>query len=159
MFTTPEPVTLVRTTSDDPAFRNLVDRLDQDLATRNGESNAFFAQFNKVDHIQHVVVLMSGDQPIGCGAIKPFATDTVELKRMFTAPERRQQGVGTMVLSELERWAGELGYRHCVLETGKKMTEAIALYSKHGFTLIPNYGPYAGVEDSVCFAKRLDLGS
>jgi putative acetyltransferase len=150
-----ERAILVRTTSDDPTFRSLVTRLDQDLAARNGESNDFFAQFNKVDHIRHVVVLMYGDQPIGCGAFKPVDPDTVELKRMYTAPERRQQGVGSMVLNELERWAGELGYARCVLETGKKMTEAVALYSKHGFTSIPNYGPYAGVEDSVCFAKRL----
>jgi ribosomal protein S18 acetylase RimI-like enzyme len=53
-------------------------------------------------------------------------------------------------------WAKELGYGKCVLETGKQMTEAVALYQKSGFKLIPNYPPYTHVEDSVCFEKGID---
>lgn len=155
MSTTTERTTVLRTTSDDTRFRDLVARLDQDLALRNGDSNAFFAQFNGVDRIHHVVVILRESEPVGCGAFKPFDHDTVELKRMYTAPEHRQAGIGSKVVNELEQWADELGYTRCVLETGKKMTEAIALYTKRGFTSIPNYGPYVGVEDSVCFGKRI----
>jgi len=39
------------------------------------------------------------------------------------------------------------------LETGKKQPEAIALYKKNGYKLIPNYGQYAEIENSVCFEK------
>jgi putative acetyltransferase len=59
------------------------------------------------------------------------------------------------VLSELESWAAELGYPKCVLETGKRQPEAIALYEKQGYQRIPNYGQYIGVENSVCFEKVL----
>lgn len=155
MSTTTERTTVLRTTSDDIRFRDLVAKLDQDLALRNGDSNAFFAQFNGVDRIHHVVVVLREGEPVGCGAFKAFDPDTVELKRMYTAPEHRQTGIGSMVVNELVQWAGELGYTRCVLETGTKMTEAIALYGKRGFSRIPNYGPYVGVEDSVCFEKRL----
>jgi putative acetyltransferase len=154
MSTTTERTTVLRTTSDDTRFRYLVAKLDQDLARRNGDSNAFFAQFNGVDRIHHVVVVLRDGEPVGCGAFKPFDQDTVELKRMYTAPEHRQTGIGSKVVNELEQWAGELGYTRCVLETGKKMTEAIALYTKRGFTSIPNYGPYVGVLESTCFEKR-----
>ncbi len=58
------------------------------------------------------------------------------------------------MLGELERWAQQLGYQRCVLETGKKQPEAIALYTRRGYHLIPNYGQYVGVESSVCFEKR-----
>jgi putative acetyltransferase len=59
------------------------------------------------------------------------------------------------VLAELEAWAAELGYPKCVLETGKRQPEAIALYEKQGYQRISNYGQYIGVENSVCFEKVL----
>jgi hypothetical protein len=59
------------------------------------------------------------------------------------------------VLRELETWAGELHYTSCLLETGLKQPEAIRLYEKNGYALIPNYGQYAGVDNSVCFEKVL----
>jgi hypothetical protein len=42
------------------------------------------------------------------------------------------------------------------LETGKRQPEAIGLYKKNGYKLIPNYGQYAEVENSVCFEKELN---
>lgn len=146
---------LRRTHAGDPAFRALVAALDRDLAIRDGDEHAFYAQFNTVDALRHVVVASDGDTPMGCGAFKPFGTGTVEIKRMFTAPTHRQRGVAVAVLRELERWAQELGYSRCVLETGVKQPEAIALYTGQGYMAIPNYGQYAGVENSLCFEKRL----
>jgi len=42
-----------------------------------------------------------------------------------------------------------------MLETGKRQPEAIELYKKSGYKLTPNYGQYAGVENSLCFEKKL----
>ena len=55
----------------------------------------------------------------------------------------------------LEKWAGELGYKKCILETGKKQPEAISLYKKNGYKPIPNYGQYTGIDNSVCFEKLI----
>ncbi len=145
---------LIRTDASDPAFRELVAELDKDLAIRDGSEHAFFAQFNKLDNIRHVVVVMDGQVAVGCGAFKPFDEDAVEIKRMYVPPTQRQKGIASLVLGELERWAQQLGYQRCVLETGKKQPEAIALYTRRGYHLIPNYGQYVGVESSVCFEKR-----
>jgi hypothetical protein len=41
------------------------------------------------------------------------------------------------------------------LETGKQQPEAIRLYEKSGYAYIPNYGQYAGVDNSVCMKKEL----
>jgi GNAT superfamily N-acetyltransferase len=79
----------------------------------------------------------------------------MEVKRMFTLPAARGRGVATRVLNELQNWAAELGYEKCILETGKRQPEAIALYLKNGFVIIPNYGKYVGIENSVCFEKVL----
>ncbi|QDA60980.1 GNAT family N-acetyltransferase [Hymenobacter jejuensis] len=146
---------LTRTTSDNPHFRQLVALLDQDLSIRDGADHAFYAQFNKIDKLNHVVVAYSNDEPVACGAFKEFSPELVEIKRMFVQPTQRGQGVAQAVLTELEQWAKELQYAGCVLETGKKQPEAIRLYQKSGYALIPNYGQYIGVENSVCMQKEL----
>jgi putative acetyltransferase len=79
----------------------------------------------------------------------------MEVKRMFVVEEKRGQGIASKVLIELEKWAKELHYEKCILETGVKQPEAIRLYEKSGYRRIPNYGQYKDVAASVCFEKRI----
>jgi len=95
------------------------------------------------------------DAPAGCGAMKEYQADAMEIKRMYTLPRVRSRGIASKVLHELEVWAKELAYKKCVLETGKRQPEAIELYKKHGYKIIPNYGQYTGIENSVCFEKEM----
>jgi len=150
-------LTTRRTSSDDLAFIALVKLLDADLAIRDGADHSFYSQFNKIDKIKHVVIAYDEALPVACGAIKEFAPDTMEVKRMFTLPEVRGQGAASLILHELETWAAEMNFKRCVLETGNKQPEAIALYKKSGYNIIENYGQYAGVENSVCFEKLLAI--
>ncbi|MCB0448199.1 MAG: GNAT family N-acetyltransferase [Gelidibacter sp.] len=147
--------TLIRTNSQHPDFINLVAKLDKDLAIRDGDEHSFYDQFNKITHIKHVVVAYNNGIAISCGAIKEFDANTMEVKRMYTIPEHRGKGLASKILNELEVWAKELNYKKCVLETGKKQPEAIALYTKNGYKTTPNYGQYIGIENSVCFEKTL----
>ena len=150
-------IKIIRTDSDHQDFVELVKHLDADLAKRDGNEHSFYAQYNKIDKIKFVVLAYENDLPVGCGAIKEYAPDTMEVKRMYTRPDRRGKGIARQVLSELETWASELSYRKCILETGKKQPEAIRLYQKNGYQIIPNYGQYAGIENSVCFEKEIWL--
>ena len=148
-------VSLTRTTSDNKDFISLVKLLDAELAERDGKDHPFYAQFNKIDDIKYTVVAYENEKPVSCGAIKEYNPNTMEIKRMYTLPEFRGKGIATKVLIELEKWVNELGYEKCILETGKKQPEAIALYKKNGYKLIPNFGQYAEVENSVCFEKEM----
>ncbi|MCF8449398.1 MAG: GNAT family N-acetyltransferase [Taibaiella sp.] len=149
-------VILIRTDATNPDFRKLVAALDEDLAVRDGEEHSFFDQFNKLDQIKHVVVAYSGTEAVGCGAIKDYATGIMEIKRMYVPVEKRGQGFASLILKELEIWAKEMNYLRCILETGVKQPEAIALYKKNEYALIPNYGQYASVASSMCFEKVLE---
>ena len=149
-------IKITRTNSDNPDFIQLVKLLDADLARRDGSDHSFYAQFNKIDTIKHAVVAYENEIPVGCGAIKEFSPAAMEVKRMYTLPEQRGKGIATIILAELEKWAVELKYEKCVLETGKRQPEAIDLYKKNGYQIIPNYGQYAEVENSVCFEKKIN---
>ncbi|MGB7395304.1 MAG: GNAT family N-acetyltransferase [Pricia sp.] len=148
-------IDLNRTTFKNHDFAHLVAALDKDLAQRDGEEHSFYDQFNSIEGLHHAVVAYSKGKPVGCGAIKEFSSDSIEVKRMYVLPEFRGKGVASQLLTELEDWAAALGYTHCVLETGKRQPEAIALYKKNGYKTIVNYGQYVGVVNSVCFCKEL----
>ncbi|ASK31843.1 GNAT family N-acetyltransferase [Chryseobacterium sp. T16E-39] len=144
-----------RVDSSNIDFQNLVQFLDADLAIRDGDDHAFYHQFNGIDMLKSCVVAYIDNRAVACGAIKPFSGDTVEIKRMYTNPEYRGQGLASKTLDELEAWAKESGYKKCILETGIMQPEAIALYEKKGYRKISNYGQYIGVENSVCFEKLI----
>ena len=148
-------IRIVRTHAENLDFVRLVGLLDEELAKRDGDEHPFYAQYNTIDTIRHVVLAYSNGGVVGCGAIKPYAPGVMEVKRMFVHPDSRRKGIAALVLRELEEWARELQADRCILETGKKQPEAIGLYTSHGYALIPNYGQYAGMRNSVCFQKDL----
>lgn len=149
-------ISLLRTGSNNQDFIALVRHLDAELAEIDGEDHSFYDQYNKINMIRHAVVAYRGNEAIGCGAIKEFSPGVMEVKRMYIMPQERGKGVATLILRELEAWAHELSYKKCVLETGKKQKDAVALYKKNGYRVIPNYGQYIGVDNSLCFEKQLE---
>lgn len=148
-------ITLKRTDSENADFRHLLTFLDANLAANDGDEHWFFAQFNTLDDIKHVVIAYQENTPVGCGAIKAYSTAQAEVKRVFVAEQARNRGIASQIMHELEQWAKELGFTECILETGIKQLEAVQLYPKLGYHNIPNYEPYVGVALSVCFAKML----
>lgn len=143
---------LIRTNSDHPDFKKLSALFDAYLVDIDGEEKDFFAFYNNVP-LDYVLVVYENSEAVGCGAFKKFDTTTAEIKRMFVHPTHRNKGIASLVLNELELWANDLGFSSFILETAPKLTTAIALYEKTGYQLIPNYGQYIGVENSICMKK------
>lgn len=148
-------ITIQRVNNENLDFQELVQLLDAELAERDGVENAFYAQFNGIETLHHVILLLEEDQAVACGAFKPFDAQSVEIKRMYVREGQRGKGYAGKVLAALEDWARDLGYARTVLETGKRQYEAVGLYQKHQYERIENFAPYIGVANSLCFAKAL----
>lgn len=148
-------MTIKRTDSTNKDFLALVRHLDHYLGIIDGDEHAFYHQFNKVDKLNNVVLGYVDEKAVACGAFKPLSNFEVEIKRMWTQPDYRGKGLGKEILKHLELWAVELGFKSVVLETGKRMPDAIGLYTGFGYISIENYGQYVGVDNSVCFKKIL----
>ena len=149
-------LTLKRTDSNDKDFHWVVEKLNRYLDVLYGGLQDYYSQFNKIDNIPNVVIAYLNDEPVGCGCFKKFDEQSAEVKRMFAREDARGRGVGAAVLTELEKWAAELGYTAMVLEHGDKQPEASKLYQRQGYTVIPNYGQYIGMEEtSICRKKSI----
>jgi GNAT superfamily N-acetyltransferase len=149
-------IVLTRTDSSSPDFQSLVKLLNAELKAYDGDDHDFYMQYNKIENIKHVILAYSDNVPIGCGTIKEYSNDTAEVKRMYVNTDARGLGIGKEILSGLEAWAKELGYKYMILETGKRQTAAVALYKNSGYEVIPNYGQYEKIDNSVCFRKEID---
>lgn len=148
-------IRLERTTSDSGSFNFLIEKLDQELKMIYGSSQDEFDQYNIMTCIDTVVVAYADNLPVGCGCFKKVNKETAELKRMYVDTAWRGKGIGALVLGELESWAKELGYSFIILETGTIQPDAIRLYKKQGYEVIPNFEPYTGNKLSVCFNKKI----
>ncbi len=147
---------LIRTNSENSDFINLIKKLDAYLKITDGDDHDFYDQFNGIDVIKHVVVVYKNNKAIGCGAIKHFDDAHVEIKRMFVDARERGLGIAPKILTNLEIWAKELGYKKCVLETGERQIEAVKLYQKSNYKRMQiNYGQYKGIVNSLCFEKEI----
>ncbi|MCF8425202.1 MAG: GNAT family N-acetyltransferase [Bacteroidia bacterium] len=148
-------IELIRTDSGNSDFIKLAALLDKELAFIDGEEHGFYDQFNKIDAIKYVLLAFEEGEAVGCGAIKELSPNAMEIKRMYVLKDQRGKGIASKIVIELENWTKELGFQKCRLETGKKQVDAIALYVKNKYQIIPNYGQYIGIENSVCFEKNL----
>lgn len=144
----------IRTNYLNPAFQELVSQLNEDLAHRDGKDHPL-AQFNKITHLKHVVVVYLENEAVGCGAIAKYDLSAMEIKRMYVIPRYRGQQLGKKILAKLENWAAELGYNKCILFMGINQPEAMKLYLKNNFSIIENYGKLKDIPDSICLAKTL----
>lgn len=149
-------IQLVKADASHKDFIALVAQLDADLAEKNGEEHSFYHQYNQLDHIKFVVLLYESKAAVACGAIKKFDDRTMEIKRMYTIPNKRGKGYAKLILKVLEEWVRDMAYQKCILETGIKQKEALRLYQQMDYKVIPNYGQYKGVAGSFCFEKQFE---
>jgi GNAT superfamily N-acetyltransferase len=141
---------------DDPEVRKLIAELMDDLSRRYGGTgdDTPIASGDFSPPAGRFFVASDGEQLVGCVGWRRHGADA-ELKRMFTAPAVRGQGLARRMLATIEESARAAGLRRVILETGDRQPEAISLYEKSGYRRIPDFGHYAGKEGVLSFAKEL----
>ena len=147
----------VRTDGKNEDFIENCRLLDMDLDRRVGRQikREKYQKFNQLDEIREAIVVYDHGRAVGGGAIRRYDDENIELKRVFVHNEYQGQGIGSTLVSLLIEWAAELGYRRMILETGELLAESCAVYRKLGFAVIPNYGPYADMPESLCMAREI----
>ncbi|MFK7773814.1 MAG: GNAT family N-acetyltransferase [Saprospiraceae bacterium] len=149
-------VKMLRTNIRHPKFKFLVEQLDQELVDMYGEQMEFFSPHNILKEDTFALVALQEDEPVAIGAFREMNKEgDVEIKRMFVPIKHRSKGFSKLILKELENWAKEENYIYSKLETGDKNVTAISLYLSAGYEKIDLFEPYIGIENSLCFAKKI----
>jgi GNAT superfamily N-acetyltransferase len=140
---------------DSPDAEKLQAAQRVELESRYGRDAEPGAKPTAADVPYFLVARLPSGEPVGCGGLRRLGDDHAEIKRMYVAPAARGTGVATAVLRALEDAARETGSSQLVLETGTEQPEAIRFYERAGYTRIPNFGPYADSDVSVCYRRDL----
>jgi putative acetyltransferase len=108
----------------------------------------------RATNVRFVVARDEAGEAHGCGAIM-FVDGFAELKRMYTRPSARGNGVGAAVVEFLEGLARNRGYSVVRLETGVKQHEALSFYEGLGYARRDVFTGYKPDPLSVFMEKRL----
>lgn len=119
------------------------------------ENRAEYIPYNQLDDIHNVIIAYDDAIPVGCAGFKKYDDECAEVKRVFVRQEYRGKGISNKLMELLENVAREQGYCYLVLESGEPLVAAMALYRKIGYKIIPNYGQYKDMPDSICMKKKL----
>ena len=79
------------------------------------------------------LVAWQDGEMVGTGAFRPVSDETVEIVRMSVKKEKRRQGIGWEILTELCWRSYHKGYKRVILETTASWEKAVAFYLAFGF--------------------------
>jgi GNAT superfamily N-acetyltransferase len=139
--------TFLHTTPLDPLARPLLVDLEREYDERYrelfsggaaAEMNRYPAEIFSPPHGTFLLLLRAGE-PISAGALMTVDEHTDEIKRIWTHPDHRGQGLAKLVLAELEAEAAKRGFADVVLSTGPRQPEAVGLYLATGYE--PQFDP------------------
>ncbi len=150
------PLHIALERADQPDVIALIDALDayqKPLYPAESHHGIDIAALSRPEVIFAVARETSG-QAVACGAIV-LGPAHGELKRMYTLPAWRGQGVAAQVLALLQHSAMARGCRHFVLETGPLQPEALAFYARQGFVRRGPFGDYWDDPHSVFMEKAV----
>lgn len=99
----------------------------------------------------------SGEELVGCGALRELDPRHGEIKSMRTVMAHRRKGVARAVVAHIIEEARRRSYERLSLETGsmKAFEAAQRLYASFGFVRCPPFGDYREDPNSVFMTQAL----
>ncbi|PZR27729.1 MAG: GNAT family N-acetyltransferase [Citrobacter freundii] len=148
-------IRILFTDSSQDDFIRLSKELEKELYLKDGDLADINYEVNKTGWMKDVVVLYDKNNAVACGALRPYDTASVEIKRMYVVPSYRRNKFASMILSALEEKARGEGFEYVILETGRNQPEAIAFYLRHQYLETERFGKYTDSSNSICFKKEI----
>jgi len=143
--------------ASDPKVASLIDALTDELAGSGYTPEQTFGY--SVERLAqsgvHLVGASVDDELAGIAGIEVEGAGLAELKRFYVAPARRGTGVADALIKALTGYAADRGVHTLRLETGDRQHAALRFYARHGFRVVPRFGPYVSSETSVCMQRDL----
>lgn len=122
-----------------PADRAVVEMLQQSAYANNAvllgvTPIPLQADYGQIMHDGEVWLTDDAEGATGAIILIPQA-DHLELWSVAVAPRAQGRGLGNVLVAAAEKRARDLGYRTVRLLTGEKLTDNVAWYQRHGYTI------------------------
>lgn len=153
-----DPVRIAECSPSSPDASLLLRAFHAEQVARYGFADPFELSAREYTPPQGVfAVARWGAAIVGCAGYRWFSRParTVELKKLYTVPAYRGQGVGQALLSWLERHAIAAGAHRAILETGVRNTAAIELFTRAGYRQVDRYIEGRDPEINRAYARSL----
>lgn len=150
-------ITLRQVECGNQDFLMLCEELDEYLNKAIGgeKKREKYKQFNHADTMDFVVVAYNGGEAVGCGALRKYSKEEIEIKRIFVKESYRGHNIGGMIMEKLILQAQNKDFRRMILETGVFLMASVRLYKRFGFEKIANYGAYQDMPESLCMGREI----
>jgi putative acetyltransferase len=135
--------------------RRLIEGSEAALREVYDEDECFTFTAEELDRPEvDFLVARNDGTPVGCVAMVTCG-DYAEVKRLFVPDSARGLGVAKALMDVLESRALAKGITLVRLETGPKLTAAVALYAARGYAECDRFGEYYAHPASLFMEKRL----
>ncbi len=143
------------TNGSDKAFHDFYLKTEEFYSSIVGgrKNREAFIPYNISESIADVLIAEADGIAVGCGGLKMYSRNAIEIKRLWVDKEYRGKHIATEIMERLEDRAEREGCTRLILQTRPSMEEAISLYTKRGYKQIDNYPPYDKLEGAICFEK------
>jgi putative acetyltransferase len=139
--------------------RRLISELNQVLLALTPPEFCFHMTADEMARPDTTVFIARDDgAAVACGALRRHGDGVGEVKRMYTQPAYRGQGIGGRVLAEIEALAGREGLSRLVLETGDRHPAAWRVYERADFVRCGRVLDYPDSPYSVFYEKPIRAG-
>ncbi len=95
----------------------------------------------------------------GAGAYRRLSDGSCEMKRLFVPDQFHGMGIGRLLCQHIISAARAKGFASMKLDTARRLTEAIALYKRHGFRECAPYHVYPEKLMPYLIFMELDLAA
>jgi GNAT superfamily N-acetyltransferase len=130
----PQDIAVVRS-----LFREYAASLNVDLCFQNFEAELAGLPDKYEPPKGRLLLAWSGQEALGCVALRPINEVSCEVKRLYVRPQARGGQLGRRLAVRICQEARTAGYRRICLDTIPAMTAAIGLYTSLGFKPIAPY--------------------
>lgn len=104
---------------------------------------------------KNVYVMYYNELAVGCIAFTDVIDGNIEIGRVYIREQYRNQGIATKIFKKVLDSAIEKGAKSLTLDTYERLENAVRLYKKWGFKIVPQFDNLKDSPYSICMKKDI----